>query len=46
MLWVQNLKKMTGHKIRKTAAKNALQQLQEEDLVHTGEFIEKVQNWN
>ncbi len=45
MLWVQNLKKMTGQ-IRKTAAKDALKQLQEEGLVLTREVIEEVQNWN
>ncbi len=31
MLWVQNLKKMTGQ-IRKTAAKDALKELQDEGL--------------
>lgn len=45
MLWVQNLKKMTGQ-IRKTAAKDALKQLQEEGLVLTREVIEEVQNWD
>ena len=45
MLWVQNLKKMTGQ-IRKTAAKDALKQLQEEGLVLTREAIEEVQDWN
>ena len=45
MLWVQNLKKMTGQ-IRITAAKNALKQLQEKGLVLTREAIEEVQDWN
>ena len=45
MLWVQNLKKMTGQ-IRKTAAKDALKQLQEEGLILTREAIEEVQDWN
>ena len=42
MLWVQNLKKMTGQ-IRKTAAKDALKQLQDEGLVLTGEAADEVQ---
>ena len=41
MLWVQNLKKMIGQ-IRKTAAKDALKQLQEEGLILTREAIEEV----
>lgn len=45
MLWVQNLKKMTGQ-IRKTAAKDTLKQLQEEGLVLTREVIEELQNWD
>ena len=45
MLWVQNLKIITGQ-IRKTAAKDALKQLQEEGQVLTREVIEEVQNWD
>ena len=45
MLWVQNLKKMT-RQIRKTAAKDALKQLQEEGLVLIGEVAEEVQAWD
>ena len=45
MLSVQNLKKMTGQ-IRKTAAKDALKQLQEEGLVLTGEVAEEIQAWD
>ena len=41
ILWVQNLKKMTGQ-IRKTAAKDALKQLQEEGLVLKGEVAEEI----
>ena len=45
ILWVQNLKKMTGQ-IRKTAAKDALKQLQEEGLVLTREVTEEIQAWD
>ena len=45
MLWVQNLKKMTGQ-IRKTAAKDALKQLQDEGLVLIGEAADDVQAWD
>lgn len=45
MLWLQNLKKMTAQ-IRKTAAKDALKQLQKEGLILTREAIEEVQDWN
>lgn len=45
MLWVQNLKKMTGQ-IRKTAAKDALKQLQEEGLVLTREATKEIQAWD
>ena len=45
MLWVQNLKKMTG-RIRKTAAKDALKQLQEEVLVLTREATREIQAWD
>ena len=45
MLWVQNPKKMTG-KIQKTAAKDALKQLQDEGLVLTGEAADEVQAWD
>ena len=45
MLWVQNWKKMTGQ-IRKTAAKDALKQLQNEGLVFTGEAADEVQAWD
>lgn len=45
ILWVQNLKKMT-EQIRKTIAKDALKQLQEEGLVLIREAIEEVQDWN
>ncbi len=41
MLWVQNLKKMTGQ-IRKTAAKDALKQLQDEGLVLSREAADEV----
>ena len=40
ILWVQNLKKMTGQ-IRKTAAMDALKKLQEEGLILTREAIEE-----
>ena len=42
ILWVQNLKKMTGQ-IRKTAAKDALKQLQDEGLVLSREAADEVQ---
>ena len=45
MLWVEILKKMTGE-IRKTAAKDALKQLQEGGLVLTGEVAEEIQAWD
>ena len=45
MLWVQNLKKMAGQ-IRKTAAKDALKQLQDEGLVLIGEAADEVQAWD
>ena len=45
ILWIRNLKIMMGQ-IRKTAAKDALKQLQEEGLVLTREVIEEVQNWD
>ena len=45
MLWVQNLKKMTGQ-IRKTAAKDALKQLQDEGLVLSREAANEVQAWD
>lgn len=41
MLWVQNLKKMTGQ-IRKTGAKDALKQLQDEGLVLSREAANEV----
>ena len=44
-LWVQNFKKMTGQ-IRKTAAKDALKQLQEEGLMLTGEVVEEIHAWD
>ena len=45
MLWVQNLKKMMGQ-IRKTAAKDALKQLQDEGLVLSREAADEVQAWD
>ena len=41
ILWVQNSKTMTAQ-IRKTAAKDALKQLQDEGLVLTREAIQEV----
>ena len=45
MLQVQNLKEIAG-KIRKTAAKDVLKQLQEEGLVLTKEATEEIQAWD
>ena len=45
MLWVQNLKRMMGQ-IQKTAAKDALKQLQDEGLILTGKAVDEVQAWD